>query len=138
MLISVPRQMESLALLVAFVLEFLAAEGLAATSAFELDLVIEELFTNLVRHGQAGRDAVDVSLARNELDLVLTLREYDADFFDPTTAPEVDVDRPIAERRPGGLGIHLVRVLSRDFQYDWQDRLGTTTVTMRITDQCSS
>jgi serine/threonine-protein kinase RsbW len=138
MVISVPRQMGSLGLLVAFVRDFLATEGLAETSAFEIDLVLEELFTNLVRHGQSGRDAVDVSLVRSNDDLVLTLIEYDADLFDPTKAPEVDVDRPIAERRAGGLGIHLVRVLSRDFQYDWQDRLGTTTVTMRVTDPCST
>jgi hypothetical protein len=64
MLISVPRQMESLALLVGFVRDFLASWGLADTSAFELD---------------------------------------------PTRAPEVNVDR-----------------------------LGTTAVTMRVTDECST
>jgi serine/threonine-protein kinase RsbW len=134
MLCSVPRQMESLELLVAFVREFLAAEGLADTRAFELDLVLEELFSNLVRHGHAGRNVVEVLLARNGADLSLTLREYDADLFDPTKAPEMDVDRPIEERPLGGLGIHLVRVLSRDFQYYWRNRVGTTTVTMRVVD----
>jgi len=126
-----PRQMGSLEQLVTVVREFVSAEGLNESLAFDLDLVIEELFSNLVRHGRSGHDTVEVTLERSGAEVVLILREYDAEPFDPTVAPEVDVTRPIEDRRPGGLGIHFVRVLSRRFQYDWHDRVGTTTVTMR-------
>ncbi len=126
-----PRQMASIASLVAYVREFLEQEGLPSDRAFDLDLVIEELFTNLVRHATGSRGDVDVSLESTPRGVVLTLREYDADRYDPTAAPEVDIHRPIADRRPGGLGIHLVRQLSTDFRYEWQDRTGLITVTMK-------
>ena len=122
--------MASLETLVTFVREFLAAERLPESMGFDLDLVIEELFTNLVRHGHSGRNEVDVSLDRDPPDVVLRIREFDADQFDPTMLPPVDLDRPIEERQPGGLGVHFVRVLSRTFQYDWNERVGTTTVTI--------
>jgi anti-sigma regulatory factor (Ser/Thr protein kinase) len=37
--------------------------------------------------------------------------------FDVTEAPEADTRTPLAERRGGGLGIHLVRRLMRDVEY---------------------
>ncbi len=126
----VPRAMGSLESLVPFVRQFLEREALPESMGFDLDLVIEELFTNLVRHGTSGRNEVDVSLERQPPDVVLRIREFDADHFDPTALPPVDTGRPIEEREPGGLGVHFVRVLSRTFQYDWDERIGTTTVTM--------
>lgn len=129
-----PRQMASLAALVEFVREFLAAERLSESRAFELDLVIEELFTNLVKYAGGERGDIDVGLARESEHVVITLREYGAELHDPTARPEVDVHRPIDERTPGGLGVHLVRRMSEDFRYEWQGGTATTTVTMRAKD----
>ncbi len=129
-----PREMASLPALVEFVQEFLAAEGLAQSRAFELDLVIEELFTNLVKYARGERGDVDVGLARDAERVVITLREYGAELHDPTARPEIDVHRPIDERIPGGLGVHLVRRMSEDFRYEWHGGIATTTVTMRAKD----
>ena len=129
---SLPRRLDALPTLVSLVREFLASEGLADVDPFAVDLVLEELFTNLVRHGHSGSDTIEVELEREDARLRLLLRDRDSERFDPTQAPEVDVTRPIEERRPGGLGIHLVRVLAQEFEYDWQDRVGTTRVTMTV------
>ena len=128
---SFPRQMAAIAALVEFVREFLDLAGLPPERAFDLDLVLEELFTNLVKYGKGARGEIEVGLEATAAGVVLTLREYDAERYDPTAAPAVDIHRPITERRPGGLGIHLVRELSRDFRYDWQNRTGLITVTMK-------
>ena len=130
MLRSVPRRMDSIEPLVGFVREFLAHERLPEAMDYDLQLVIEELFSNLVRHGTSGSDRVDVSLDRHGDDVVLELREFDADRFDPTLVPSADTSRPITERAAGGLGIHFVRIRSRRFHYDWRGRVGTTTVTL--------
>jgi len=130
MLRSVARRMESIAPLVDLVREFLSHERLPETMEYDLQLVIEELFSNLVRHGTSGSDRVDVSLDHHGDDVVLELREFDADRFDPTTVPAPDTRRPLVEREPGGLGIHFVRIRSRAFHYDWRGRVGTTTVTL--------
>jgi anti-sigma regulatory factor (Ser/Thr protein kinase) len=128
---SFPRTMASLEAIVAYVREFLAAEGLDEGSAYDLDLVLEELFTNLVKYGKGARGDVEIRLERGPDGVTAVLREFDAEPFDPTKLPEVDVSRPIAERRPGGLGVHFIRQLTRSFDYDYRDRIGEIRVAMR-------
>jgi len=134
---AVPRKMESLAVLVDFVRDFLAAERLSKDRAFDLDLVIEELFTNLVRHARADGD-IEVRLERAPGQVLVRLRAAEPSPFDPTAAPRVNVNLPIEERRPGGLGIHIVRELCQEFRYEWHDGVGTTLVVMGVNDSCSS
>lgn len=127
-----PRRLEALEAIAAFVEEFLAGEGLDAGHAFDLQLVLEELFTNQVRHAHGGRDAVEIALARDGDRVELRLTDFDVPPFDPTAAAEVDVDAPIEARRAGGLGIHLVRRIAEDFRYHHRDGASTFIVTWRI------
>jgi serine/threonine-protein kinase RsbW len=130
---AVPRRMDSLATLVAFVREFLGTEKLSEDIAFDVDLVLEELFTNLVRHGR-GEGDVEVELSRAPGEIRIRLRAAEPSPFDPTAAPRVNVHLPIDERRPGGLGIHFVRELCHIFRYEWTDGVGTTLVVMGVTE----
>ena len=135
--LAVPRKTESLAVLVDFVRDFLQAESLSKDLAFDLDLVIEELFTNLVRHARAEGD-IRVRLERVPGEVHVHLRAAEPSPFDPTAVPRVNVNLPIEDRRPGGLGIHIVRELCRQFRYEWRDGVGTTLVVMGVNDSCSS
>jgi anti-sigma regulatory factor (Ser/Thr protein kinase) len=128
---SFPRQMASLEAIVAYVREFLAQEGLDEDAAADLDLVLEELFTNLVKYGRGARGDVEIVLERGPEGITARLTETNAEPFDPTALPEVDVSRPIAERRPGGLGVHFIRTLTKVFRYEYRDRTGVITVAMR-------
>jgi anti-sigma regulatory factor (Ser/Thr protein kinase) len=123
--------MASLEAIVAYVREFLAQEGLDEDAASDLDLVLEELFTNLVKYGCGARGDVEIALERGAQGVTAELREFDAEPFDPTQLPEVDVHRPIAERRPGGLGVHFIRSLTKTFRYEYRDRVGVITVAMK-------
>jgi len=129
--------MDSLAVLVDFVRDFLEAEHLTKDLAFELDLVIEELFTNLVRHGGSEGD-IEVRLERTGDEVQVRLRAAELSPFDPTAVPPVNISAPIEDRRPGGLGIHLVRKLCRQFRYEWHDGVGTTLAVVGVNDSCSS
>ena len=128
---SFPRELASLEAIVAFVREFLAREGLGDGAAYDLDLVLEELFTNLVKYGRGARGDVEISLRRGDQGVSAELREFDAEPFDPTQLPDVDLRAPLTERRPGKLGVHFVRQLTKSFRYDHHDRVGVITVTMR-------
>lgn len=128
---SFPRQMASLEAIVAYVREFRAREGLDEDAVSDLDLVLEELFTNLVKYGRGGRGDVEIALERGADGITAQLLEHDAEPFDPTLLPEVDVKRPMAERRPGGLGVHLIRRLTKSFRYEYRDRVGVVTVAMK-------
>jgi len=51
--------------------------------------------------------------------------------FDVTRSPDPRVERPFAERRPGGLGLHLVRRLSESVRYEHADGNSTVIVTIK-------
>jgi anti-sigma regulatory factor (Ser/Thr protein kinase) len=124
------RTFRSLEGIFRFVAEFLESSGLPAPAAFELDLVIEELFTNMVKYAPHGAPEIELELKRLGPDVVVVLRDFDVEPFDPTRAPQADVGRPLDERPTGGLGLHLVRRIARDLRYDYRDRSSTVTVTV--------
>ncbi len=127
-----PRDVRSLDDIFGFVHEFLSAEGVDATHSFDVDLVVEELFTNLVKYSRDGRHEILIGLDRRGRDLLVTLRDFDVEAFDVSGAPDVDISLPLAQRKPGGLGIHLVRRLAKDLRYDYRDRNSTITVTLGL------
>jgi sigma-B regulation protein RsbU (phosphoserine phosphatase) len=114
------RSFDQLEALFAFTKEHVGSEELRRT----VDFVLEELFTNVVKYGRRGESPVSIDIRVYPGGVQVGLTDDDADFFDVTAAPEVDVNRPIEERRPGGLGIHLVRKLvdSIDYEYDRERR----------------
>ena len=104
--------------LAAEVREFCAANSLDDEAEFELNLVLEELFVNSVRHGGCeglpGAASVRLRCAADGVEVEFRDRGR---AFDPTTAPDADTHSPLQERR-GGLGIHLVRGIMRDLHYE--------------------
>jgi serine/threonine-protein kinase RsbW len=62
----------------------------------------------------------------------LVLEERGVRPFDPTNIPARDIDKPASERRPGGLGVHLVRTLMDDFRYRHHDGVTTITVSRKL------
>lgn len=76
------------------------------------DLVqaVDEAATNVIVHGYRGRPGwLDVAAERVGDTIVITL-EDEAPFMDPTLVPEPDLSIPPDRRKPGGMGIHLMRM----------------------------
>lgn len=126
------RSIDSLDGIFQFVSEFLASEDLAESNAFSLNLILEELFTNMVKYSTESDHEVRIAMDRNEDQLVLSLTDFDVERFDITQAPEVDVDQPLSERTPGGLGIHFVRQMTDSLSYEYEDRSSKITLTKRV------
>ena len=93
--------------------------ALSGEVAFDLNLALEELFTNAVRHGgcEGMDDAVHIRLRRQTGGVRVEFADRGR-AFDPATAPAPNLDAPRNERRPGGLGIHLVRQLMQELRYE--------------------
>ena len=66
----------------------------------------------------------DAALVEVEGGVEVTLTDYDVEPFDVTKAPDVDIDLPVEQRKPGGLGLHLIRRLvdSIEYRYSPEDR----------------
>ena len=83
--------------------------GMDADSLAETLLAVDEAATNIVMHGYSKcSGSIIVEVESTTEALIARLRDA-AEPFDPCCVPAPDLDVPLERRRPGGLGIHLMR-----------------------------
>lgn len=97
---------------------FCADQGLPDTLAFQINLALDELLTNIISYGYADQDRhrIDVDLLYRDGSLRIDIID-DARPFDPLGAAVPNIDAPLEERRVGGLGIHLVKTMMDAVEY---------------------
>jgi len=90
------------------------ALGLAADTEFAINLCLEELFLNAVKHGRANRASISIW---TEPDGVRVEFIDDGGPFDPSAAPAKRIAGPTEDFQIGGFGTGLVRKFSRSLSY---------------------
>jgi anti-sigma regulatory factor (Ser/Thr protein kinase) len=107
---------------VGFTADFAARAGLGEKELFALQIIVEELVTNVIDYGgiPAGEPAgrVELSIVDSELRIRITDRGKE---YNPLLRQEPDLTVPVEERPIGGLGIHFCRKLTDSQEYE---RLG--------------
>jgi anti-sigma regulatory factor (Ser/Thr protein kinase) len=99
--------------------EFAHECGLPDDERLRLLVILEELFTNTVTHGQGPQSAggsITVALGWRTGHLRISFVD-DGPPFDPLAFRAPDLDAPGKERPIGGLGIHIVRSLVDQARY---------------------
>jgi serine/threonine-protein kinase RsbW len=97
---------------------FCAASALPSPVSFKVRLVLEELVLNLIDHAAgSATEQIEVRIELEPGQVVLVL-EDDQSPFDPRSAPVFDKTKPLEERGPRGMGIHLVRSMTGDIAYE--------------------
>ena len=121
---SFTRSIDSLKNIVEFTEDVFARQKIDASLRQAVDFTLEELFTNMVKYSKMSNAAVNLALTKVADGVEVTLTDHDVEPFDVTQWPEVDTDRPIEQREPGGLGLHLIRrmVDSIEYQYTKENR----------------
>jgi phosphoserine phosphatase len=99
----------------------------------DVDFTVEELFTNMVKYSKTSEAAVRLDLTKIANGVEATLTDYDVEPFDMTLAPQVDVSVPIEQRKPGGLGLHLIRRLVDCVEYHYSEESRQSRITFRKT-----
>ena len=116
------------------------AEGLDAFGASNrlppevvqpVQVALDEMISNTIRHGYGGRGEGHLIEVRLRLDggVLEVAIEDDAPPFDPLAAPEPDTTGDLASRPEGGLGILLARKLMDAVAYE--RKLGRNRVVLR-------
>jgi serine/threonine-protein kinase RsbW len=101
-----------------------AAHGLSKAVTWPVELTLDEVLANVVRHGLAGRGdsaRVEVELSLDpavEPPLCEVLVVDDGPEFDPLAQSDADTSLPLEDRPIGGLGITLVRRLMDAAEYE--------------------
>lgn len=93
--------------------------GIAPEHAFNLNLALDELITNIIMYGYEDdeKHQIRIGLSWNDQELVAELVD-DGRPFDPLTqSPDPQIETPIEKRKIGGLGLHLVKTLMDEVRY---------------------
>jgi anti-sigma regulatory factor (Ser/Thr protein kinase) len=105
---------------------FCTANGISEEAAEDVCLALDEVLANVVMHGY-GEDPsgrIEVRLRTEPGAIAVEVRDA-APPFDPLAAPAPNLDLPVEKRTIGGLGIHLVRSVMDEVEYE---RVGTSNV----------
>jgi len=116
------RDLNSLDGIFKFINEFSAKTGVDESVVFTINLVVEELFTNMVKYTYENSNEILLQLKKDADDLIIHLTDFDVDPFDITKTVEVDTKQSLEERGVGGLGIHLVKQMIDKIEYEYKDR----------------
>jgi anti-sigma regulatory factor (Ser/Thr protein kinase) len=97
-------------------------EGLQENLRNVVDLATEELFVNMVTYNTETDEDILIQMVPHEHGIEVSLTDYDVRRFDPTSTGTVDVNAPLEERTPGGLGLYLVLKMVDSIHYEYRNR----------------
>lgn len=121
--LTVPGTLDSLKPIADFVLAAAAEIGLEKKAAYKLRLAVDEIATNIILHGyeEAGLNGeIHISAAIDDQKLEIALEDR-AIPYDPANTEAVEAaefQRPLEERRMGGLGVYLAIQGVDQFRYE--------------------
>jgi serine/threonine-protein kinase RsbW len=106
---------------------------LSRRSVFEINLALDELFTNIISYGYTDRDEHTVRICIGaEGDRLTIVMEDDGVPFNPLERPPPDTPCRIESCKVGGLGIHLVKNLMDEAGYHRCDGKNVLTLAKTI------
>jgi anti-sigma regulatory factor (Ser/Thr protein kinase) len=128
-ILRLPAELDSLERFSTYVTTKASENGLDARQLPKIELVVEEVFTNLVNHAYKGRggEAEVACFPRQDGCFCLQLTDW-GPAFDPLQQAAPDTSAPVEERRIGGLGIHLVKKMADHLEYRREDGKNILTV----------
>jgi anti-sigma regulatory factor (Ser/Thr protein kinase) len=106
--------------------------NLTADDNANLNLLLDEIVSNVIRHGfdDAGAHKILVSLAITGGMATIEVND-DGRAFNPLEAPPPNFEAPI-EERIGGLGIHIVRSIAQSIDYRRSNGHNVLTVVTKL------
>jgi anti-sigma regulatory factor (Ser/Thr protein kinase) len=116
------RSLEELQHIVSFTDEFFAQNDIDESIRYIVDLCVEELFVNMVAYNTETSEEILIEMAPHEHGIEVSLTDFDVERFDPRDLPPVDVDAPLEQRTPGGLGLYLVLKMVNSINYEYRNR----------------
>ena len=129
------RDVASIEPIFAFTADFYAHAHVDEPLRSPVDLVVEELFTNMVKYGAAADAGTEVRIDMEKIEggVQVTLTDRGVEPFDVTQAPDADTGLPLDQRKPGGLGLHLIRRMVDSWSYEYRPQTRESRITFRKT-----
>jgi serine/threonine-protein kinase RsbW len=113
--------------------QFAADNGLPAGVVNDIEVALDEALSNIMAHGYETPASGTIVVRLAYRDGVVCIEvEDDGRAFDPLRAPPPDLGTDLAQRRVGGLGIHLIRCLMDAVCYDRRDGKNLLRLSKRV------
>jgi serine/threonine-protein kinase RsbW len=107
--------------------------GLGERAVLELQLAVDEICTNAIKHGYEGEGGeIEVQIVPAEDGVRVTVRDW-GKTFDPQGVPTPDVTAPLEQRPLGGLGLYLVQQLMDQVRFEFDAETGNTVTMLKKT-----
>ena len=121
--LTVSATLENIPVVTEFVDAALQAADCPAKAQAQIDMVIDELFSNIARYAYAhgvGDATVRVETEREPRAVYLTFIDG-GKRYNPLEKEDPDVTLPAEKREAGGLGVFLVKRLADDIHYEYRN-----------------
>lgn len=100
----------------------------------ELELAVEEIFMNMVRHNLETENDIEIVVDATSREVKISLKDVETAPFDITKTDKIDLEEYINAKKSGGLGIHLIKTLMDDLNFEHKDGISTISITKYISD----
>jgi serine/threonine-protein kinase RsbW len=129
------RSFDEIQTIVDDTVQFFETEGIDPSLRMKVDLTIEELFVNMVNYNTESKRDIEIEMNPIDGGIEVSMTDFDVERFDPTVIRDVDIDAPLAERTPGGLGLFLVLKMADSIYYEYHNRSSKITFTNRVAEE---
>jgi len=124
---SFTRNFDELKTIVAFTERFFREADIDPSLRNVVDLCVEELFVNMVTYNTETDRDILLQFEPHGGGVKVSLTDFDVDRFDPRAAEPVNVEAPLEDRTPGGLGLYLVMKMVDAIHYEYRNRTSKIT-----------
>ncbi len=126
--------MENLDVLTRFVDSELEAAGCPDRVQYQIDIVLDEIFSNIVTYAypnERGTAVVQVEFAEAPSAVRITFQDSGVP-FNPLETAEPDITKSAEERSIGGLGIYIVKKTMDEVIYSRENGKNILTIEKRL------
>jgi anti-sigma regulatory factor (Ser/Thr protein kinase) len=121
------RSLDELKNIVGYTDTFFLENDIDASVRYIVDLCVEELFVNMITYNTESNANILIEMKPHEHGVEISLTDFDVERFDPREIGSVDVDAPLEQRTPGGLGLYLVLKMVNSIHYEYRNRTSKIT-----------
>lgn len=118
MLLTLKNNLSEIERLANTVMQFGKDNNFSDKSIFDINLALEEVVNNIISYAYKDKNEhhITIHLELEGQELMLKV-EDDGIPFNPLGVRELDINKPLEERQPGGLGLFFVRNLTDELEY---------------------
>ncbi len=118
--VSITNRLHDLTHVTQTVDQLAATHGLTPDIVADMNIALDEVLSNIIRHGYSDDRVHKIQIRLTADDDVLQAEiEDDGKPFNPLTTPPPDLTGSLRERAIGGLGIHFVKNLMSEVAYSF-------------------